>query len=81
MNRNNTTKIKTPDGLTDTVPVATGIRQGDSLSPTLFNVVMNEIIEEVRTTDVGYKMGNKQIKVLCAYADDAKLLAESENDL
>lgn len=80
MNRNNTTKIKTPDGLTDTVPIATGIRQGDSLSPTLFNVVMNEIIEEVRTTDVGYKMGNKQIKVLC-YADDAVLLAESENDL
>ena len=61
------------------MPVSNGIRQGDSFSPLLFNTVMDEIIKQVRKLK-GYKMGNKEIKILC-YVDDAVLVAESKYDL
>lgn len=64
---------------TEPIPVMTGIRQGDSLSPLLFNIVMDEVIKSVRS-ERGYRMGNQQIGILC-YADDAVLIAESEDDL
>lgn len=64
--------------LTKPIPVNSGIRQGDSLSPLLFNIIMDEIIVKVRTGN-GYKMGNEEIKIIC-YAD-AVLLANSEDDL
>ncbi|XP_050452220.1 uncharacterized protein LOC126851927 [Cataglyphis hispanica] len=80
LNQNNTIKIKTFNGLSDTVPIATYIRQGDSLSPTFLNVIMNEIIEEMKKVDARYKIGNRYIKILC-YADDAILLAKSEENL
>lgn len=56
-----------------------GIRQGDSLNPLLFNIIMDEIIGGVRNLN-GYKMGNHNITILC-YADDAVLIAENEDDL
>lgn len=55
LNQNNTTKINIPEGLAYTVPSTTAIRQGDSLSRTLFNMLMNEIIDEARTKDAGSK--------------------------
>ena len=40
---------------------------------------MDEIIKLVRKLK-GYKMGNKEVRILC-YADDVVLVAESEDDL
>lgn len=51
-----------------TIKTNTGIRQGDSLSPLLFNIVMDEIIEKVKT-EKGYRMKNKALNIVC-YADD-----------
>ncbi|XP_015187255.1 PREDICTED: uncharacterized protein LOC107072109 [Polistes dominula] len=59
--------------------VERGIRQGDSLSPLLFTIIMDEIIKKVREQR-GYQMGNREIKISC-YADDAVLIAENEDDL
>ena len=53
--------------LTDPIPAGNGIRQGDSLSPLLFNIIMDEIIKKVSKFR-GYKMGEKKINILC-YAD------------
>lgn len=61
------------------IPVNSGIRQGDSLSPLLFNVVMDEVIKKVKLSR-GYRLGDKEVKILC-YADDAVLFAENEDDL
>ena len=55
--------------MSDKIPLTTGIRQGDSLSPTLFNKIMDEIITEVKKMKGGYRMGDKEIKVIC-YAED-----------
>lgn len=75
----NKTQARINGQLTDTIPINSGIRQGDSLSPLLFNIIMDEIIKNVKNRK-GYKMGNKELKIIC-YADDAVLLAESEDDL
>lgn len=75
----NKIQAKIQGKLSEPIPVGQGIRQGDSLSPLLFNIVMDEIIRKVRNGE-GYKMGNQQIKILC-YADDAVLVAESEDAL
>lgn len=76
---NNSAKIKTEGKLSASIPVNQGIRQGDSLSPLLFNLIMNEIIEEIKNLK-GYSLGDENITCVC-YADDAALVAEDEDSL
>ena len=53
--------------------------QGDSLSPLLFNIVMNEIIKYLKGLQ-GYPLGDENVNMVC-YADDATLVADNEDDL
>ena len=46
----------------------------------LFNLVMDRIINQVKGVGRGHRMGQTEFKILC-YADDAVLIAESEDDL
>jgi hypothetical protein len=55
------------------------IRQGESLSPLLFNIIMDGLIKSV-SNNKGFKMGDSEIKIIC-YADDAVLLSDNEDDL
>lgn len=50
-----------------------GIRQGDSLSPQLFNLVVNRVKDVGR----GYRMGQTVFKILCY----AVLIPENEGNL
>ena len=79
MYTNNCARIKVEGKLTKTVPVKKGIRQGDSLSSLLFNIIINEIMEEIKTLK-GYSIGDENISCLC-YVDDAARIAEDENSL
>ena len=45
----------------------------------LFNLIMDNIIENL-TKELGYRMGNDPIHIIC-YADDAVLIADSEENL
>ena len=71
MNTNNSTFIRAENQLTKKIPIHTGIRQEDSLSPTLFNLVMDEIIKEVKTAE--REWDTKKLKyagmlmTLCSY--------------
>lgn len=80
LNTNTTTQIRTNFTLTQHLRTTTGIRQGDSLSPLLFNTIMDQVIKTVKNTGLGYRMGMHKVNILC-YADDAVLIAESEDDL
>jgi len=79
MYTNTKTRVKVGEQLTKEMKCTAGIRQGDSLSPALFNLVMDEIIKQTRAM-AGYRMGTKEVKVVC-YADDAVLFANSEDNL
>lgn len=66
--------------MTQGIKVLAGIRQGDSLSPCLFNIIMNQIIRGVNKIEAGYTMRERSLIILC-YTDDVILIAENEDDL
>ena len=76
---NNYTRIKIKGKLEGRIPVNQGIHQRDSLSPLLFNIVMNEIIKDLKGLQ-GYSLGDENVNTVC-YADDATLVADNEDDL
>jgi len=81
LNRNNMTKVKAGDTYTEEIPTPGCIRQGDSLSLFLFILLLDRIVEEVSSLNMGYRMGqNKRISMVC-YVDDAAIFAETEDDL
>lgn len=80
LNTQNTTKVKHGVKTTEAIPTPGGIRQGDSLSPFLFNLLMDQIIDEVTAMGIGFRMSGRRISMVC-YADDAAILAETEDDL
>ena len=54
----------------------TVVKQGGCLSPTLFSVYMNELIEILRKNNIGCRYGSEYMGVFC-YADDFSLLCPS----
>ena len=64
--------------------VQRGVRQGDPLSPLLFNLVLNRVLEEVRVvwkrrgygTNVGASVTGQRLTHV-AFADDMSLIARS----
>lgn len=80
LNINNRTEVKYRNMTTNEIQVSVGIRQWDSLRPTLFNCLMDEVIKDLKSAKIGYAMGDHTFQVV-AYADDVVLMAENEDDL
>ena len=67
--------------LSDWFPIKSGVKQGCVMSPKLFNLYMDACVREVLREDMGGVMvGGRKVSILL-YADDAVLLAESEQEL
>jgi hypothetical protein len=61
--------------LSDSFPIQNGLKQGDALSPILFNCTLEYAIRKVQENQVGLKFnGTHQ---LLAYADDVNLLGDN----
>ena len=65
---------------TDWFDVPSGVRQGDPLSPTLFSLFINDLVDYMQNTGVGININSDLISILL-YADDIILLAKSEAEL
>ena len=55
----------------------TGVKQGDSLSPTLFSVFINDLVKQINDLNRGFYLHSKKLSILL-YADDIAFIAKSE---
>ena len=74
--------VRTGHGTTDWFQIRKGVRQGCILSPCLFNFYAEYIIRNtgLEEAQAGIKIARRNINNL-RYADDATLMAESEEEL
>jgi len=80
--RNTKIRIKFNDGIFEPIHINKGVRQGCGLSPVLFNIYINKIIQEFKTViKKGIQINNRKLVNTILYADDQILIATSEDDL
>jgi len=79
-----TSKVKFMGEISDPFEIHTGVRQGDGLSPLLFNIVLEKIIrvweKQVKGIQIG-KQKDQRIIVKClAFADDIAILTNNRKE-
>ena len=74
--------VRTGHGTTDCFQIGKGVHQGCILSPCLFNLYVEYIMQNARVDEAqpGIKISRRNINNL-RYADDTTLMAESEEEL
>ncbi|KAK7881340.1 hypothetical protein WMY93_029749 [Mugilogobius chulae] len=75
------TMVKTLGGSTAPIPILSGVKQGDPLSPILFNLALDPFMYLLEREVVGVQFGKDLSISSIAYADDLVLLGESYSDL
>jgi len=58
----------------------TSLKQGNSLSPILFNLTLQKVIQSIKMVPSGIKIGKEQLNVL-AYANDIVLIEKNEIEI
>jgi len=72
-------RVRVGKSVSDRFPIRNGLKQGDALSPMLFNFALEYTIRRVQVSHDGLKLnGTHQ---LLAYADDVNILGGSIHTL
>ena len=66
--------------MTDIFTVTNGVRQGDTISPTLFNLYTNDLVDELNALKCGVDIDGRCVSILL-YADDVVIMSDSEDKL
>ena len=77
---NNTLQVRIKDKMTSTFEPKIGVRQGDNLSPNLFNIFINDLPNMFDEADDQVELDNLKISTLL-YADDLMLISKSKPGL
>ena len=73
--------IQLDGGISNTFESTVGLKQGCNLSPTLFNIFVNDLISYINSAKVeAPHLGDLQVSCLL-YADDLVLLSETKEGL
>jgi hypothetical protein len=65
--------------MSETFSVKTELKQGDELSPLLFNIALEKAVRVLQNEARGLNVDKHQIKVL-GFADDLNILGDSLDD-
>ena len=65
----------------DWFPVSVGLKQGCLISPLLFNLYINDLVDEIKSLKCGVDIDEEDNIDILLYADDIALIAKSESDL
>ncbi len=71
--------IKVNNNGTDWFNISSGVRQGNSLSPTLFRLYINHLITDVKALNLSINVDDIIISIL-AFGDDIVILAKNKKD-
>jgi hypothetical protein len=72
--------VRTEGTLSSFFENKTGLKQGDPLSPILFNLALQKVIQSIKMVPSGIKIGKEQVNIL-AYADDIVLIGKNEVEI
>lgn len=75
-----TTVVQLGRGMTGEIPICRGVKQGDPLSPYLFNFVLDELICDLQGAEGGLPVNDTARLAVLGYADDLLLLANSPKE-
>ncbi|EYC27241.1 hypothetical protein Y032_0009g600 [Ancylostoma ceylanicum] len=72
--------VRIKNELSEEFPIKTGVRQGDVISPQLFNIVVDAIMKKVFDGRSGVQYGDNQFLTDLMFADDSAIFAETDTE-
>ena len=75
-----TTKIRVGSQTTRTIDINSGLKQGCPLSPLLFNLIMDELLERLKKKKIGIQIGEELITDM-AFANDLVLATKHNSHI
>ena len=77
---NSFTTISVGGKSTRKIKINSGVKQGCPLSPLLFNLILDELLENLKKLGVGININDQLVSVM-AFADDLVLITEHSSNM
>ncbi|CAM4646751.1 unnamed protein product [Lepidochelys kempii] len=74
------TTIRSVEGETAEIPIQSGVKQGCPLSPVIFNLTMEPLLQAISNGTDGFNLHGERVSIL-AYADDLVLTMDDRESL